>query len=161
MLTIDNDSQVVTTPAKPPVPQGFQSLPQTLMPRVRVGIGTDALGDTVRAVSILVALQRMSSVPLDASVSTVRQAIDSTDPAIVIAADGVERQEDHVAGRRLGYQATVDGVDSSGKPTSLTLGAPITFASLQTVFDGQRSVLVATSNGAPAQLDELLNSLNA
>lgn len=161
MLTIDNDSQVATTPAKPPVPQGFQSLPQTLMPRVRVGIGTDALGDTVRAVSILVALQRMSSVPLDANVSTVRQAIDSTDPAIVIAADGWTDKKITLPVAASDTKVSVDGVDSSGKPTSLTLGAPITFASLQTVFDGQRSVLVATSNGAPAQLDELLNSLNA
>ena len=40
-LTIDGESVVQSSPAKPPVPQGFQSLPQALMPRVQVGIGAD------------------------------------------------------------------------------------------------------------------------
>ena len=33
--------------------------------------------------------------------------------------------------------------------------------SLQTVFDGQRSVLIATSSGSAAQLDELLRWLSS
>jgi hypothetical protein len=100
-------------------------------------------------------------VPLDATVTTVRQAVDSTDPAIVIAADGFSDKKITLPVEASDNTVTVEDVDTSGKPTSLTLGAPITFASLQTVFDGQRSVLVATSNGAPQQLDDLLNSLNA
>lgn len=102
------------------------------MPRVQVGIGTDALGDTVRAVSILVALQRTSSVPLDATVTTVRQAVDSTDPAIVIAADGWSDKRITLPVEASDCKVTVEGVDTNGKPTSLTLGAPITFASLET-----------------------------
>jgi hypothetical protein len=35
------------------------------------------------------------------------------------------------------------------------------FGSLQTVFDGQRTVLVATSTGGPRQLDDLLRYLAA
>src|SRR5262249_24464461 len=36
------------------------------------------------------------------------------------------------------------------------LNPAVHFGSLQTVYDGRRTILVATSNAAPAQLDELL-----
>ncbi len=45
------------------------------------------------------------------------------------------------------------------KPTTLTLDPAIQFGSLQSVFDGKRTLLIATSNGAPQQLDELLGWL--
>ncbi len=160
-LIIDSRSQVATTPATPPVPLGFQSLPQTLMPRVQVGIGTDAFLDTVRAVSILVGLQRLSSVPVDATVTSLAQAAKSADPAILIAADGWSDKEITLPIEGSGNNVKVKGVDADGKPTTLALGAPITFASLQTVFDKQRSVLIATSNGQPQQLDDLLGTLAA
>jgi hypothetical protein len=51
------------------------------------------------------------------------------------------------------------GIDGSEVESTLTLDPWIRFGSLQTVVDGQRSLLVATSNGAPAQLDELLRWL--
>src|SRR5439155_19593691 len=63
-LTIDGDSPVQSSLAKPPVPKGFQALPQALMPRVQIGT-SDKFDDTRRAVAILVGLQRLSARPID------------------------------------------------------------------------------------------------
>ena len=155
-LTIDGDSVVASQPAVPPVPGGFQSLPQALMPQVQIGIGTDAFADTVRATAIVVGLQRMSALPLDTVVTDIQRAIDSRRPAILVAADGWE-YPDITLPLSVGKGGiTVDGVDSSAEPTTLTLDPELRFGSLQAFFDGRRSLLVATSNAAPAQLDELL-----
>jgi len=54
--------------------------------------------------------------------------------------------------------------DADGEETAestLTLDPGIQFGSLQTVFDGKRSLLIATSNGAAGQLDELLRWLTS
>ena len=48
-----------------------------------------------------------------------------------------------------------------GNSSTLTLDPGLRFGSLQTVVDGGRTVLVATSNGAAAQLDSLLAWLDA
>ena len=37
-LNINGDSVIESSPAAPPVPDGMQSVPQALMPRVQVGI---------------------------------------------------------------------------------------------------------------------------
>ena len=160
-LTIDGSTQILATRANPPVSPGFGSLPQALMPRIQIGIGDDNFDDTARAAQIVVGLQHVSAVPLETTVTNLKQAIDSHDPAILISAGAWPVQtiplpftadQDHV---------TVEGLDTAGKSVSLTLNPAVRFGSLQTVFDGQRSVLVATSNGAPAQLDELLRWLSA
>ena len=155
-LTIDGDSVVASQPAVPPVPGGFQSLPQALMPQVQIGIGIDAFADTVRATAIVVGLQRMSALPLDTVVTDIQRAIDSRRPAILVAADGWEHPEITLPLSVSEGGITVDGVDSSAEPTTLTLDPELRFGSLQAFFDGRRSLLVATSNAAPAQLDELL-----
>jgi hypothetical protein len=143
------------------VSRGFGTLPQALLPRVQVGISDDSFNDTVRAAQIIVGLQRMSAVPLETTVTSLKQAVDSHDPAILISAGAWPVQtiplpfsadQDHV---------TVEGLDTAGKSVTLTLNPTVRFGSLQAVFDGQRSILVATSNGAPAQLDELLRWLSA
>jgi hypothetical protein len=51
-------------------------------------------------------------------------------------------------------------LDPKGQQSTLTLDRASRFGSLQTIFDGSRSLLVATSNGAPEQLDGLLNWLS-
>ena len=160
-LTIDGASVVQSTPAAPPVPAGFQSLPQALMPRVQIGIGPDAFVDTLRAIQIIVGLQRLSALPIDTSVTDVQHAIDSRGPAILIAADGWNHPAITLPISTTEGRITVDGVDSGGDPTKLTLDPALRFGSLQTLFDGQRSLLIATSNGAPAQLDELLRWLSS
>ncbi|HTY28830.1 MAG TPA: hypothetical protein VMD51_11940 [Mycobacterium sp.] len=116
-LRITGNSTVAVSPANPPLPPGLRSLPQTLMPRVQIGFGdADTFLDTVRAIQIIDGLQGFSPVPLNATVTSLKQAIAGPDPAIQ-------------------------------------------FGSLQTVFDGKRTLLIATSNGAPRQLDELLGWL--
>jgi hypothetical protein len=159
-LTIDGESEVESTPAKPPVPSGFQSMPQSLMPRVQVGIGSDAFADTVRAATIVVGMQRLSALPLDTVVMPLQQAIDSPNPSVLISADGWDHPDIKLpvlAPKSI--PMTLDVLDDSGQPTTLALEPALRFASLQTVFDGKRSLLVATSNGVPGQLDELLRWL--
>ena len=160
MLRIDSESEVTAQRASPPVPPGFRSLPQAMMPRVQIGIGTNTFGDTVRAAQIIVGLQRNSAIPLVTAVTSLEQAIASGESAILISPD------DWTDGSlTLPFSAdlgtiTIEAFTESGEPATLTLDPSIKYGSLQTVFDGQRSVLIATSNGASAQLDELLRWLS-
>lgn len=161
-LNINGDSTVESSPAAPPVPDGFQSVPQTLMPRVQVGIAEHSFIDTVRALDIMIGLQRISSTPIDTTVTSVKQAIDSSNPALLISADGWN-QSDVVLPVAAGPSGpiTVNAVGPGDKPAKLTLDPVLRFASLQTVFNKGRSLLVATSNGAPGQLDELIRWLKS
>jgi hypothetical protein len=161
-LTIDGESPVQSTRADPPLVGGFQSVPQALMPRVEVGIGDDAFADTQRAVSLLVGLQRLSALPIDTEVMPFQQALDSPNPAILIAADGWSDQRITlpVSAHESG-ELTVFGLDGTTDQTTLTLDPAQRLGSLQTVVDGHRTLLVATSTGAPEQLDALLAWLNA
>ncbi|MCV7302818.1 hypothetical protein H7J93_24640 [Mycobacterium barrassiae] len=161
-LTIDGDSQVQSSPAKPPVPAGFQSLPQALMPQLTVGIKPRSLPDTIRAVNVVVGLQkRTSNTPIDVVVKSVQEAIDSSNPALVIAAEGWNNSNIvlPVAASDTG-PITFNANESGGDPTVVTLDPALRFASLQTVFDNGRTMLIATSNGPAAQLDELFGWLN-
>jgi len=163
-LTIDGETVVQTTPAAPPVPIGFQSLPQAMMPRVQVGLGDgDNFGNTTRAVLIMTGLQRLSALPIDTAVVPLADALKSPNPALLISPNGWDHPElplrvtapDTVP-------TTLNVVDDDGNSTTLTLEPRIRFGSLQVVFDGHRSVLVATSNGgAVDQLDRLLGWLGS
>ncbi|KAA8966022.1 hypothetical protein [Mycobacterium sp.] len=159
-LTVNGDSTVQTSPAMPPVPDGLRSVPQALMPKVQVGMEARSLADTVRAAQIVVGLQRVSSLPIATTVTSVKQALESSKPAILIAADGWNHPDIAlpVAAGSTG-PITLNAIRPDGKPVTLTLDPPMRFGSLQTVVNHGRSLLVATSNGAPAQLDELLNWL--
>ncbi len=160
-MRIDGDTKITVVPANPPVPQGFQAFPQALMPKVRIGIGADALGDTARAAQIMVGLRRASAEPLVAEVTTLQQAIDSPDSAVLVSAGEWSDSRVTLPFATDGGRVTINGLDTTGESTSLILDPEVKFGSLQTVFDGKRSLLVATSNGAPAQLDELLRYLSA
>jgi hypothetical protein len=160
-LTIDGESVVQSTPAKPPVPPGFQSLPQALMPRVQVGMN-DTYGDTVRATLIMTGLQRLSSLPLDTVVVPVDDAIHSPNPAVVISPDAWDHPDLPLKVKApQGVPMTVDILDDYGNPSTLTIDPVTKFGTLQAFFDGKRSVLIATSNGNSGELDELLVWLNA
>lgn len=159
-LTIDGDSVVESTAAVPPVPSGLQSLPQALMPRTLIGIGPD-FADTVRATAIAVAMQRLSALPIDTEVTTVDKALGSRGPAIVIAADGWNHPDVALPISPDGGRITLDGIVGQGQPTTLTLDPELQYGTLQAFFNGKRSLLVATSNGAPAQLDQLLRWMSA
>ena len=160
-LRIDGDTQIETHAVDPPVTQGFQALPQALEPRVQVGIGADGFGDTVRAAQIMVGLQRSSAVPLETTVTSLKQALSSSGPAILISADDWTEKSIALPFSAEQGRITIAGTSHDGKPTTLNLDSDVHFGSLQTVFDGRRSLLIATSNGAPAQLDELLQWLSS
>ncbi len=164
-LTIDGESAVETTRADPPAQLGFQALPQALMPRIEVGIdgeGDEGLEDLRRAVRIVTGLQRLSSLPFDTAVVSRDAALASSNPAIVISSDGwnddrvalpVEVDSDGVI--------TVENVDGSGTSSTLALDPAVGFGSLQVTYSGGRTLLVATSSKAPAELDRLLSWLDA
>ncbi|WP_102419006.1 hypothetical protein [Mycobacterium sp. 4858] len=161
-LTIDGDSTVQSSPAAPPVPEGLRSVPQTLMPQIQVGIGPHSFADTSRAVDIVVGLQRFSSIPLETTVTGVQQAIDSSKPAILIAADGWNHPDIALpVSAGPSGPITVNAFTSDGKPTTITLDPTLRFASFQTVFNRGRSLLIATSNGVPGQLDALIKWLGS
>lgn len=158
-LTVDGDSPVLSSPAKPPVPGGFQSLPQSLMPRVSIGIG-NGFDDVRRAVAVMVGLQRLSALPMDTVVMPLAEAVSGNGPAVLVSAGGWtdERVRLPVAPGADG-RLTVERAGAPGETTTLTLDPAMAFGSLQSVYDGTRSLLVATSNNAPEQLDALLGWL--
>lgn len=158
-LTIDGDSPVLSSPAQPPVPGGFQSVPQSLMPRTAVGI-SGGFDDTRRAVAIMVGLQRLSALPIDTAVMPLEDAVADAAPAILISAMGwsEDRITLPVAADADG-ELTVERADAPGETTTLTLDPALGFGSLQVARDGQRTVLVATSTEAPDELDALLDWL--
>lgn len=159
-LSISGDSPVESSRATPPMPGGFQSLPQALMPRVDVGIA-EGFDDTRRAVGLLVGLQRLSALPIDTSVVGVDEALASPNPAVLIEASSWTHDNVTlpVAGNSDG-EITVQNVDGSGESSTLTLDPALAFGSLQALYSNNRALLVATSNGAPSQLDILLNWLD-
>jgi hypothetical protein len=160
-LTIDGDSPVESKLAKPPLPSGFQALPQALMPRVEIGMGGE-FDDTRRAVAILVGLQRLSALPIDTVVTSLEEAMASPNPAVLIDADGWadDRITLPVNGNSAGH-IVVEDIDGTGEQGELTLDPELRFGSLQTMYDGKRTLLIATSNNSPDQLDVLLGWLDS
>ena len=86
----------------------------------------------------------------------------SAEPAIVVSPQGWN--DDRIA---LPVMVNADGVitvesvDGSGNSSTLALDPEVGFGSLQTVYSGGRTVLVATSSNAPAELDRLLTWLDS
>lgn len=161
-LRIDGSTEVqVGGTSKPPLPAGFTSLPQTLLPQVLIGIGPNAFADTVRAAQIMVGLQRFSSVPIRTQVTSLQDAVGSKEPAILIEADDWTQKSIGLPINADNGRINVKGFDGDGKFITLTLEPAMKVGSLQVVFDGQRTVLIATSSGSAAQLDELLKWLSS
>lgn len=161
-LAINGNTAVESTPANPPIPAGFQSLPQSLMPRMQVGMSANSFADTDRATQIVVGLQRLGALPLSIDVTSLEQAINGEDPAVLISADGWTDSSIPLPVSAEDGRVNLMGVQDGGEEATdatLSLDPGIQFGSLQTVFDGQRSLLIATSNGAAGQLDELLRWL--
>lgn len=161
-LRIDpHETEIQVNRASPPIPPGFRSLPQALGATVQIGIGADKLADTIRAAKIMVGLQRSSALPLVTKVTDLNEALASNESAVLISGEGWKDQNLTLPFTVDAGKLTINALYESGEPTTLTLDPGIKTGSLQTVFDGRRTVLVATSNGAPEQLDELLRWLNA
>ena len=159
-LTIDGGTVVQSSAADPPSPAGFQSLPQALLPRTQVGIGADAFADTERAATILEGLQRLSALPIDTDVVSMQDALDSASPAVLIAADGWSDDRVSLPVALGASTLDVQRLATDGEKTTLELDPGQQIGSLQTVVDGERTMLIATSNGSAGQLDSLLNWLD-
>jgi hypothetical protein len=160
-LRISPSTTISTARTGEPAAQGFQSLPQALMPVVTFGLASNSPGQVAQAVRIAAGLQRSSGVLLVTSVTSVRQAVDGGGPAVLIAPDGLAEGSVGLPFRAGDSQVAVSARDPRGEPQTLTLDPGTGFGSLQTVFDGRRTLLVATSNRAPARLGELLDWLDA
>lgn len=160
-LVIDGATVVTSQAAMPPAPPGFQSLPQAMLPRLQVGIADDAFADTVRGAQIIEGLQRLSALPMETQVVSVADALNSELPAVVVSAQGWDDQRVQLPVSNRDNVIEVSGVGGDGPPETLTLDPSLQFGSLQTVFDGKRTVVVATSTAAPAELDALLGWLDA
>ncbi|WMM72056.1 hypothetical protein RCF27_19655 [Rhodococcus pyridinivorans] len=161
-LRIDGGSRVFSTLADPPLPVGFPSLPQTLMPKVDVATSDRSLVDVARAVELVAGLQSLTSRPLDPAWVTIDEALASSGPAVIVAANGLlpeDLQSQLPLVRTEDRRFEVRNAD--GESTSLTFGTELDFASLQVVRDDGRTVLVATSTGAPEELDRTLDWLAA
>jgi hypothetical protein len=130
------------------------------MPKVQVGVEPESFEDTARAVSIVEGLQRLSGSRIDTEVVPLESAIDSDSPAILISADGWTNDK-VVPPVRSSTDGTVEvqRIGGGGSAT-LTLDPATPFASLQAGRSGNRTVLFATSENAPEQLDSLLDWLS-
>ncbi len=159
-LTISGSSLIESSAANPPIPTGFRSLPQALMPEVRVGI-SNSFADVVRAIQITTGLQRITSTPLSTQVQSVKDALAGDSPAVIVSPDGWNDKSITLPVSASDRSITLQGGGPDNGPTTLTLDPGTQFGSLQTVFDGQRSLLIATSTGAPGPLDDLLRWLDA
>ncbi|MGO4442389.1 hypothetical protein AB4Z42_03435 [Mycobacterium sp. 2YAF39] len=158
-LMIDGDTTIDSSAADPPDPLGFQSIPQALMPKVQIGVEPESFKDTARAVSIMGGLQRISGSRIDTEVVSLDAAIDSDLPAVLISADGWDNDK-VVPPVRSSTDGTVEVQRiGGGRSVTLKLDPATPFASLQAGRSGNRTILFATSENAPEQLDSLLDWL--
>jgi hypothetical protein len=94
-------------------------------------------------------------------VMPLQDAVTDAAPAVLIsAAEWTDQRVPLPVAAGVSGIITVERTDLPGETTTLTLDPLLAFGSLQAVHQGQRSVLVATSNHAPEQLDALLGWLN-
>ncbi|RJO79354.1 hypothetical protein D5S18_03250 [Nocardia panacis] len=160
-LTIDPGTEVTSKSAVPPIPGGFDALPQALQPRVQVGMKQPGLADTVRAVTILTGLQRLSVVPMRPEVVPFDTAAKSKSPAVLIAATGEVPRDIALPLDPNNDELTVTETAPDGRTAIVKIDPTTPFGSLQTTYAGGRTVVVATSTNAPGHLDRALGWLNA
>ncbi|MGW5381754.1 hypothetical protein [Nocardia sp. NPDC003963] len=157
-LTILPSSEVTgeSTPGGPP--QGFQALPQSLLPVFDIATTTGGFDDLDRAVAVVAGLQSLTTTRLDPHWTPVADAVGSTRPTVLIAADG-----ELPAGISPPLNKTDDTrialTDRTGTVTQLQLSPGLRFASLQSYYDDGRQLLVATSNAGPGELNRTLDRL--
>lgn len=158
-LQIRGDSRVKIGEPSSAAPRGFESLPQALMPRVQVAVGSRSLPDVARAVRILSALQSLSVGPLRPEWVTVDELLNSETPGILLTSHAapvdVPLPLELTGGRSLEVAGAGDA-----EPTTLRFYEDIDFASLQVVEDGGRALMVASSTSGSAELDRTLDWLD-
>lgn len=159
-VRIDGDTRISSTLADRPVPPGFESLPQSLMPHVDVAATDSDLDATARAVDIIAGLQSLTAVQLEPQWVPLEDAVESNTPTVLVAPDGqVPDSLDLPLVRTEDRRFDITGED--GNTASLTFGTEVDFASLQVMRDNDRALLVAMSTAVPAELDRTLTWLAA
>ncbi|WP_374248127.1 hypothetical protein [Gordonia sp. ABSL49_1] len=153
-LSLDSSGEVTSDAADPPVPAGFQSLPQSLMPRTQLAWTKGDVGDVARAVAIMTGMQRMSAIPLGVDVVSISDATGAQSPAILIAADGQGLPDLDLPVTSDGSTITV--TNTAGQTSQVTLTPATRYGTLQVARDDDRTVLVATSTEDTADLDAIL-----
>ena len=163
-ISLDPSAAVQFARADPPVPAGLGSIPQALQPRTQLAWTRGDLADVARAVTIAAGLQSLTVTPLGIDVVPMDQARGSSTPAVVIDADGTASGIPTLPISARGDVVTVDPLaanEQNGRGQSLTLSPTVKLGSLQVGRSNNRSVLVASSNGHPDQLDSVLRWLTA
>ncbi|KLN73174.1 hypothetical protein ATN38_17700 [Rhodococcus sp. FH8] len=150
-LTVDPASTITSTTGFPPTPGGFQALPQSMLPTLDVGLSHGDFADLVRAQRLVVAMQRLSYLPLQPRVLPFGDAATSSLPALLIAADGtlptpVALPMDTADQGLLRLQ----GLEFGGQ-----------YGALQVVSGSHNEVVALTSEGDAADADGLLNWLES
>ncbi|UQE75451.1 cellulose biosynthesis cyclic di-GMP-binding regulatory protein BcsB [Gordonia sp. PP30] len=157
-LSLSASGRIRSNRAHPPIPAGLASVPQALMPRTQLAWTRGDITDITRAVSLLSGLQRLSAIPLGVDVVAM-SAVNNDLPAVLISGDGTGLPKLSLPVSAAG-QGRIDVTGLDGQPAVTTIPQTV-FGSLQVVNSGDRTVLVATSTGAPALLDEALAWLDA
>ncbi|GAB2654825.1 membrane protein [Gordonia jinhuaensis] len=165
-LTVSDSGEIRSSVANPPVPAGFQSLPQAVMPGFTLAFHDGDFADTARGVSIVAGLQRQSSsVPLGITLATNwKSALTSSGtPLVLIDAGGQDFGDMPLpvkAGQSGAYR--IAGTrDTDGKAFSIQLSPATPFGSMQVFRQSGRSVVTAGSSGDAALLDSMLAWLDA
>ncbi|MCP2161909.1 hypothetical protein LX12_003108 [Williamsia serinedens] len=163
-ISLDPTAPVQFTRADPPIPTGLGSMPQALQPRAQFAWTRGDLADVSRAVTIAAGLQSLTVTPLGVDVVPIDEARASSTPAVIIDADGSARDIPTLPVSARGDVVTLDPLAANaqaGRRQSLTLSPTVKLGALQVTRSNGRSVLVASSNGNPAQLDAVLRWLTA
>ena len=163
-ISLDPTAPVRFTRADPPIPSGLGSIPQALQPRAQFAWTRGDLADVSRAITLAAGLQSLTVTPLGVDVVPIAQARASSTPAVIIDADGSAPDLPTLPVSARGDVVTLDPLAAnaqSGRRQSLTLTPTVKLGSLQVTRSNGRSVVVASSNGNPAQLDAVLRWLTA
>lgn len=106
-------------------------------------------------------LQQLSVEPLNTTVTSVGQPPASGRSSLLASPGGWTARDVSLPFDVKGGKLTVRGLDPNGDTAPLNLDPDTKFGSMQTVFDGQRPLLIFTSNGVPQLVEGLLKWLAA
>lgn len=165
-LNIDADSVVTAEHADTPVLRGFRVLPQSFQPGVDVALAEGDVADLSRAVRVLTGVQSLSSQHIRPHLVDWDEAVAGSRSTILVDAGGTRLEQ---VPTYLNQTATTVEISDGSRAVpsdtdlvrSLNTGSGLSAASLQAVWDenAARMLLVVSSSGEAAQLDELLDWL--
>ncbi|GHP17921.1 membrane protein [Rhodococcus sp. NKCM2511] len=161
-VTVASSTLVRSTDSSSPVPLGWRSMPQALMPQFDIALADESYAGVVRAVTLAIGLQRLSSLPLDPEVVSMEQALDGSAPAVVISP--VAELPDSVTLPLSSVDETtfrITDPEAAGGATELTVDIAEPLATMQVTSVRSNAVLVASWNSAPDELDGMLSWLDA